>query len=163
MCVYIYIYTYLCLYIVLRIVAQSFLTLWDPMEYSPPGSSVHGASPNENTGAGCHALLQEIFPNQGSNPVLPHCKHILYRLSHQGVPYIYIAIYRSICESPLLSTILGTLDGCKKYILRQMLHLICSRRIETFLYNPKTIQCLKSHVRGKTLSKLGHFLLGRIG
>ena len=143
--------------------AQSCLSFWNPMKYSPPGFSVHGDSPNENTGAGCHALLQGIFPNQGSNPVLPHCKQILYHLSHQGVPYIYTAIYSSICESPLLSKIAGTLDGCKKYILRQMLHIICSRRIETFLHNPKTIQCLKSHVRGKTLSKLGHFLLGRIG
>ena len=35
-----------------------------------PGSSVHGDSPGKNTGVGCHALLQEIFPIQGSNPSL---------------------------------------------------------------------------------------------
>ena len=147
----------------LCLVAQSCLTLCNPMECSPPGPSVYGDSPGKNTGVACHALLQGIFPNQGLNPSLPHCRWLLYHLSHQGVPYIYTAIYSSICESPLLSKIAGTLDGCKKYILRQMLHIICSRRIETFLHNPKTIQCLKSHVRGKTLSKLGHFLLGRIG
>ena len=33
------------------------------MNCSPPGSSVHGDSPGENTGVGCHALLQGIFPN----------------------------------------------------------------------------------------------------
>ena len=34
----------------------------------------------------CHALLQGIFPTQGSNPGLPHCRQILYHLSHQGSP-----------------------------------------------------------------------------
>ena len=46
---------------------QSCLTLCDPMDYSPPGSSVHGDSPGKNTGVGSHALLQRIFPTQGSN------------------------------------------------------------------------------------------------
>ena len=39
-------------------------------------------SPGKNTGVGCHALLQGIFPTQGSNPGLPHCRWILYHLSH---------------------------------------------------------------------------------
>ena len=39
--------------------------------------------PGKNTGEGCHALLQEIFPNQGSNPGLLCCRWILYHLSHQ--------------------------------------------------------------------------------
>ena len=51
---------------------------------SPPGSSVHGDSPGKNTGVGCQSLLQETFPIRGSNPRLPHCRRILYRLSHQG-------------------------------------------------------------------------------
>ena len=54
---------------------------------SPPGSSVHGDSPAKNTGVGCHALLQGIFPTQGSNPGLPHCRQIPYHLSPQGYPY----------------------------------------------------------------------------
>ena len=33
---------------------------------------------------GCHSLLQEIFPTQGSNPGLLHCRQVLYHLSHQG-------------------------------------------------------------------------------
>ena len=37
------------------------------MDYSPPGSSVHGDSPGKDTGVGCHALLKGIFPTQGLN------------------------------------------------------------------------------------------------
>ena len=62
--------------------AQSCPTLCDPIDCSLPGSSVHGIFPGKNTGVGCHSLLQEIFPNQGSNPGLPHCRWILYQLSH---------------------------------------------------------------------------------
>ena len=40
----------------------------------------------KKTGVGCHFLLQGIFPNQGSNSGLPHCRQTLYRLSHQGIP-----------------------------------------------------------------------------
>ena len=45
-------------------------SLW-PMNCSPPGSSVHGDSLGKNTWVGCHALLQGIFPIQGSNLGLP--------------------------------------------------------------------------------------------
>ena len=39
-------------------------------------------------GMGCHSLLQGIFLTQGLNPGLPHCRQILYQLSHQGSPRI---------------------------------------------------------------------------
>ena len=39
-------------------VAQSCPTLWEPMDYSLPGSSMRGDSPAKNTGVGCHFLLQ---------------------------------------------------------------------------------------------------------
>ena len=42
-------------------------------------------SPGQNTGAGSLSLLQGIFPTQGSNPGLPHCRWILYQLSHNGM------------------------------------------------------------------------------
>ena len=42
----------------------------------------------QNTGVGSFSLLQGIFPTQGSNPGLPHCRWILYQLSHQGSPRI---------------------------------------------------------------------------
>ena len=46
---------------------ESCPTLCDPMDCSPPGSSVYGDSPGKNSGMGCHALLQGIFLTQGSN------------------------------------------------------------------------------------------------
>ena len=59
-------------------IAQLYLTLCDPLDCSPPGSSVHGDSPGKNTGVGCHALLQGIFPTQELNPGLPHCRWMDY-------------------------------------------------------------------------------------
>ena len=43
-------------------------------------------SPGQNTGVGSLSLLQRIFPPQGSNPGLWHCRQILYQLSHKGSP-----------------------------------------------------------------------------
>ena len=69
------------------LVAQSCPTLCEPpRDCSLPGSSVLGDSPGKNTREGCHALLQGIFPIQGSNPGLPHWRRILYCLSHQWSP-----------------------------------------------------------------------------
>ena len=65
-------------------VIRSCPTLCNPMDCSPPGSSVHGDSPGKNTSVGCHFLLQGIFRMQGSNPGLPHCRQTLYPPSHQG-------------------------------------------------------------------------------
>ena len=48
---------------------QSCPTFCDPMDCSPQGSSVHGDSPGKNTGVGCHALLQEIFPTRDQTHV----------------------------------------------------------------------------------------------
>ena len=45
-------------------------------------------SSGQNTGVGSLSLLQRIFPTQGLNPGLPHCKQILYQLSHKGSPGI---------------------------------------------------------------------------
>ena len=68
-------------------VTQSCLTLFDSVDYSPPGSSVHGDSPGKNTGWVAMPPLQGIFPTQGSNPGLLHFRQILYHLSHQGSPW----------------------------------------------------------------------------
>ena len=61
-------------------------TLCDPMDHSPPGSSVHGDSPVKNTGVGCHDFLKGVFPTQGSNPGLAYCGQNFYCLSHQVSP-----------------------------------------------------------------------------
>ena len=67
-----------------QVTLKSWLTLCDPMDCSPPGSSVHGDPPGKNTGVGCHALPQGIFPTEGLNSGLLHYRQSLYHLSHQG-------------------------------------------------------------------------------
>ena len=63
------------------------------MNCSPPGSSVHGDSPDKNAGVGCHALLQGIFPTQGLNPGLPPCRWILCHQNHQGSPLFFSELH----------------------------------------------------------------------
>ena len=62
-------------------VTQACATLCDPMDLYSPWNS-----PGQNTGEGSPSLLQGIFPTQGSNPGLLHCRRVLYQLSHQGSP-----------------------------------------------------------------------------
>ena len=57
--------------VVLCLVAQLHPTLRNPADCNPPGSSVHGDSPGKNTGMGCHALLQRIFPTPRIKPRSP--------------------------------------------------------------------------------------------
>ena len=59
-------------------VAQLCPTICDPMDYA-----VHEIL--QNTGVGSRSLLQGIFPTQGSNRGLLHCRQILYHVSHQGL------------------------------------------------------------------------------
>ena len=51
-------------------------------------------SPGQNTGVGSLSLLQGIFPTQGSNPGLPHCRQILYQLSYEGSPLTCINTFK---------------------------------------------------------------------
>ena len=71
-------------YIVVESESHSVLSnsLWPLGLYSPWNS------PGQNTGMGILSLLQEIFPTQGLNPGLLHCRWILYQLSHKGSPRI---------------------------------------------------------------------------
>ena len=106
----------LCIYLAVQLCP----TLYDPIDCSPPGTSVHGilqvrilewmscppgdlpkpgieprspalqadslpAEPPgkpKNTGVGSLSLFQQIFPKQGSDPGLLHCRQIFYHLSH---------------------------------------------------------------------------------
>ena len=58
------------------------VSLWPHGLHSPWNS------PGQNTGVGSCSLFQGIFPTQGSNQGLPHCRRILYQLSHLGSPRI---------------------------------------------------------------------------
>ena len=61
------------------------------------GPHIPWNSPGQNTGLGSLSLLQGIFPTQGWSPGLPHCRRILYQLSHQGSPRILEWV---ACPSP---------------------------------------------------------------
>ena len=71
------------------LVTQSCPILCDHMDYSPPGSSVHGDSLGKNTGAGCQALLQRNHPNLGIEPTSPALQ--VYSLSSE--PYGHLGIW----------------------------------------------------------------------
>ena len=76
--------------------AQLCLTLWTL--YSPWNS------PGQNTGVGSLSLLQGIFPTQGSNPGLPHCRQILCQLSHMGALRLQKWIFYWFCTQVLHSS-----------------------------------------------------------
>ena len=69
------------------LLSQSCPTLCNPMS---PRLPCPWNSPGKNTGVGCHSQLQGIFPTQGSNPGLLHCRQILYCLRHKGNPWVRI-------------------------------------------------------------------------
>ena len=66
-------------------IIQSCLTLCNSMD----GILCPWNSPGKNTGVGCHSLLQGVFLTQGSNSGFPHCRQILYCLSHQRSPGVF--------------------------------------------------------------------------
>ena len=69
------------------LVTQSCPTPCHPINYSLPGSSVHGILQARILGGGSHSLLWGMCLTQGSNPGLLHCRQILYCLSHQVNPF----------------------------------------------------------------------------
>ena len=86
----------------------------DLMDCSPPASSVHGDSPGKDTGVGCHALLQRIFPTQGSNPGLPHCR-ILYHLSLRSLHINFMIVTecrKMLCEAGYVFGLERRSKGC---------------------------------------------------
>ena len=71
------------------------LTLCDPMDCSPPGSSPWN-SPGKNIGVGCHFLFQGVFLTQELNLGLLHCRQTLYQLSHREYALKDVNFCRSI-------------------------------------------------------------------
>ena len=98
-------FTYLRLWPFLNVKVNSlsrvwlFVTPWTVTCQAPPSM---GFSRQEYW-VGCHCLLQGIFPTQGSNLGLPHCRHTLYRLSHLSLAknqlFILLIFDLSYCPS----------------------------------------------------------------
>ena len=89
-----------------RACAQVCLTLYNLMDGSPPGFSVHGIFPGKNTEVGCHFLLQGIFPTQGSNPCLLH-----WQVVPPGKPLVLFSRYLHV-----------TCRFLKSYLIQWLLH-----------------------------------------
>ena len=101
MCVYMCVCV--CMHGGVGLVAKSCLTLCNAMDYSLPGSSVHGIS-QAILEVGYHFLLQGIFLTQGSNLHLLHSQADSLPLSHQGSPiyvYMYVCVSHSIVSDSL--------------------------------------------------------------
>ena len=83
-----------------------YFPLWSEVKFAqlcPTICNPHGLyspwnSPGQNTGVGSLSLLQGILPTQGSNPGLPHCRQILYQLSHKESPRILEWVAYPICS-----------------------------------------------------------------
>ena len=78
---------YMCL------AAQLCLTLGNPMDYSPPGSSVHGDSPDKNTGVGCHYLPSRGFSQPRD---LTQADSLLSEPSGKSI-YVCVLIHIYVC------------------------------------------------------------------
>ena len=74
---FIYIYVYIvdvCCYVITSVMFISFMTPWTIAHQAPLSTRFS----SKNTGVGCHALLQGIFPMQGLNPHLLNCRWVPY-------------------------------------------------------------------------------------
>ena len=75
-----------------------------PCELYPTRLLCPWNSPGKNTGVGCHFLFQGIFPTQGLNPSLLHCRQTLYHVSHQGSPQALSKTFNSyLAQAPGLA------------------------------------------------------------
>ena len=130
-------------------VVQSCLTLCDPMDCSP------WDSPGQNTGVGSLSLLQGIFPTQGLTPGLPHCRRILYQLSHKGSPRIleWVAIPPP-GDLPTQEWNWGLLH-CRR-ILYQLSYEGSPSTFHLLLKPQDMAQCL-AHSRCSTITVTSHF------
>ena len=88
--VYIYIYTrtyIFCKYLITVLNIKSAINYFSQWKWK--SLSHVQLSPDQNTGVCSLSLLKVIFPVQGSNPSLLHCRWILYQLSYQGSLFIF--------------------------------------------------------------------------
>ena len=102
--------------------------------------------PGKNNGEGCCSLLQGIFPTQGSNPGLLHCRQILYHLRHQGSPGYLLNEESGESDSAVLRQCLGiclltnTPEGLSgpRFTTREMeLESVCRSFLSSCLHDTK--------------------------
>ena len=100
-------------------------SLCDPMDYSPPGSSVHGDFPSKNMGRSCHSLLHWIFSSQRSNLGLLHWQADSLPSEPPGKSCViiqHLSIYIGLAKTfiwsrnPLFHEVLGENTKCQFYL-----------------------------------------------
>ena len=106
-------------------------------------------SPGKSIGVGCRFLHQEVFPSQGSNPGLPHCRQTFYTLSHQGNPFqykwkylIFFQLWLSscVCVYTPLSPRHRQFSWCAHWLFET--NLVRNKGEEcSFIYFPKAEEC----------------------
>ena len=108
---------------------------------------------------GCHFLLQGIFPTQGPNPGLPHCRWILYHLSHQGIPYIWqpLIFFSPLVSLPALCWRYSS-DFCLDYPL--LVSTSLNNLIQPGDFNIPSLGCLQ---RRNSISDLGVLMSAAYG
>ena len=114
-----------------------FATAWTVAHQAPPPWD----SPGKNTGVGCHFLLQRIFPTQGSNPGLPHCRQTLNHPDSE----IHLKLHLRKCSLPRNRQLL---DSLGILIFKLLVLCICGhfltlhlRRFNSFWFLSKEVVC----------------------
>ena len=102
------------------------------MDYSPSGSSIHGDSSGKNTKVDCHALLQRIFPIQGSNP------HLLYLLHWQTASLPLMPLGNLLVHSIVIFIYYKTIITSLVTICHQVYYIIIDYILLTVYFIPKT-------------------------
>ena len=109
-------------------VTQSFLTLCDPMDRSPPSSSVHGILQARILEClSSHSLLKGIFLTHGSNEGLLHCRQILYHLRHWEVLYPLLFLFFQLVVLKLCVYLLAPPAHPKRKTNQEWINLLHSR------------------------------------
>ena len=111
------------------------MTTWIVARQAPPPWD----SPGKNTGVGCHFLLQRIFPTQGSNPGLPHCRQTLNHPDSE----IHLKLHLRKCSLPRNRQLL---DSLGILIFKLLVLCICGhfltlhlRRFDSFWFLSKEV------------------------
>ena len=151
--------------------------VWSEVKWSESHSVVsdslqpHGLyspwnSPGQNTGVGSLSLLQGIFPTQGLNPGLPHCRWILYLLSHKGRPRIleWVAYpFSSKSSKPRNWTGVSCIAGgfFTNWAMRKAPQFVCRRDKDSSRWGTKNVSYSKWQKNSRLIiSILGAEVLG---
>ena len=134
----------------------------------PHGLHSPWSSPGQNSGVGSLSLLQGIFPTQGSNSGLPHCRWILYQLSHKGSPickassdnhfaflqFFFLEMVLTTASCTMSQTSFHSSSGTLsiRYSLESICHFHC-------IIVRGLISCCSWGSQGKNTEVVCHFLL----